>query len=205
MTIVGKSSVKESEGAGSPSDGTGGVSDETCDDETIILRSMNGHHDAFRELLERYDPRIRYYVRRLVHDYDLADDVMQEVWIIIYRKISALRSAKAFATWAYRIARHRAIKEIKRKDLLVFTENLDDLAAQVPDCDHFQPEIDAEMLTEALTSLKPAFREVLTLRYLEDLSCSEISAIVGISEGTVKSRLYYARLEMQVLLRRMSE
>ena len=171
---------------------------EPDDTDALILRSVSGDEVAFRELVRQFDPRLRYYVRKLVRDHDGADDIMQEVWIAIYRKLGGLKSPKAFTVWAYRIARNFSLKELRRQTRHATVEFIDDESHEAPaERADDDGEERIEVLNKALEMLKPAFREILTLRYLEEMSYEDISRVTGLSDGTVKSRLHYARQALQ--------
>ena len=77
-------------------------------DRLLILRCQAGDPDAFHEIVDRFGPRLRYYLRKLLSRAEDADDVLQEVWFDLYRAIPRLNDPGAFSAWVYRIARDRA-------------------------------------------------------------------------------------------------
>src|SRR5215207_5478286 len=80
----------------------------------LVLRCQTGDEDAYRELVGRFGPRLRYYLRKLVGQVDRADDLAQEVWIDVLRQLPRLKDSSAFTTWIYRIAHGKAMLEGRR-------------------------------------------------------------------------------------------
>jgi RNA polymerase sigma-70 factor (ECF subfamily) len=129
------------------------------------------------------------------------EDVAQEVWLEVWRSISRLNSAGAFATWLYTIARRRAMRHVSRRtrcDEQWETEQL----AEIPDenVDNGFKADDARRLHAALDGLPPVQREAIVMRFLEDMSYEDIARVVGCSVGTVRSRLFYAKANLRNVL-----
>jgi RNA polymerase sigma-70 factor, ECF subfamily len=167
----------------------------------LVLRCQAGDETAFAELVERYDPRLRYYLRRLAGDG--ADDAVQEVWIDVWRGVARLNDAAAFAAWLYRIARDRAFRTLRRTrpPPLPLTEA--DLADDGPD-EEFRAE-DAARIHAALGGLAPEHREVLVLRFLEDMTYDDVARVLGCPVGTVRSRLHYAKRALRRALEKEAD
>ncbi len=165
-------------------------------DQILILRCQLGDEQAFERLVTQYAGRLKYYVRRLVGagdgviDATKADDILQDVWLAVWRQLPKLRSTTAFRVWLYRIARNTALQLVRKR---VVEVPLDDRlpAPETPE-ESFGPE-DAAAIHTALERLTEAHREVLALRFLEELPYEEIAEIVDCSIGTVRSRIYYAK------------
>lgn len=166
----------------------------------LVVRCQTGDEEAFARLLDRFGPRTLRYLQRLVGDE--AEDVHQEVWLDVYRRIGQLATPAAFVTWLFTVARHRAVDFLRRRRRM--HELLDDVAAERivhgdVATNEGSAELDgldragAEELPAAIAALPPLHREVLLLRYQEELSYMEIAAVVGCSVGTVRSRLHHAR------------
>ena len=158
----------------------------------LIRRCQRGERAAFEELFQRFQPRLRYYVRRLDTVGDREDDTLQDIWVKVVRKIGSLKDPEAFVAWLYAIARHETYGKARMKDPLV--ELTDEHLEQFTEQDEpvFTDE-DATRIHEALGKLKAHHREILTLSFLEDFSHQQIAEILGVSPGTVKSRIYYAK------------
>jgi RNA polymerase sigma-70 factor, ECF subfamily len=165
-----------------------------------VVMAQQGEPDAFRWLVDRYEQRLLYFIRRIVDDGDRALDVLQEVWMTVFRRIAVLRTPEAFRVWLYRIARDKAIDHMRgdrrRKDSV--GESIDDANVEASDNSEWIERIEqAELIHRLLDSLTPAHREIVTLRFLEQMALDDIAAVVGCSIGTVKSRLHYALRRLQ--------
>lgn len=154
----------------------------------LVLLAQTGDRAALDELLQSIQEGLHRYLRRLTGDPSLADDVLQEVFVKIYRKLVWLADPELFRPWAYRIASreaHRALgRERRWRDQVRDNDVLDEVAAsQEP-----PPATDVERLVDRAS---PASRAVLILHYLDDLPLDEVAVILEIPLGTVKSRLAY--------------
>jgi RNA polymerase sigma-70 factor, ECF subfamily len=164
----------------------------------LVLRCQTGDEDAYRELVARFGPRLSYFLRKLVTPADRADDLVQEVWLDVLRQLPRLKDAGAFTTWLYRIARGKAMLDMRRNCRVPTTSPDVDQLAEREEIS-FSPE-DAARIHIALDQLEPAQREVLVLRFLEELSYDEIAVIVDCPVGTVRSRIHYAKATLARLL-----
>jgi RNA polymerase sigma-70 factor (ECF subfamily) len=162
-------------------------------EHTLVLRAQLGDEAAFRELLILHAPRLLAFVRRMMSGApDLAEDLAQEIWVAIFRGLPTLLDVTKFRPWAFRIARDRIYREFRRRKLPVDSmhdvdvENLADIID--PD-----PAIDPEELQNCLAAVSPEHREVLVLRFFEELDYEEIARVTGSTLGTVRSRIHYAK------------
>ena len=163
----------------------------------LVLRCQTGDADAYRELVGRFGPRLRYFLRKLVGRIDRADDLAQEVWLDVLRQLPRLKDAGAFTTWMYRIGHGKAMLEGRRNGRAPTTTPDVDWVAEKDD-DTFSAE-DAAQIHAGLDRLEPAQREVLVLRFLEEMSYDEIGQIVDCPLGTVRSRIHYAKAALRRL------
>jgi RNA polymerase sigma-70 factor (ECF subfamily) len=161
----------------------------------IVLRAKAGDRAAFEVLLAGIQGPLFRYLRHLLTDVDLAQDVLQETLMQVYRKITWLREPTLLLPWAYRIASREAFRRLRVRRRLAET-TLDDAAAEGVEPSHADDAI-LDALPRFLESISPASRSVLTLHYIEELSLSEIAAILGLSQGTVKSRLAYGLVQLR--------
>jgi RNA polymerase sigma-70 factor (ECF subfamily) len=169
-------------------------------ERVLILRCQAGDEIAFAELVERYGPRLRYFVRRML-DAGEADDVLQEIWLDVFRGLGRLQDAAAFHAWLYRLARDRVLRQLRRKRP-PHQPLLDADVAEMTD-DDFTAE-DAGRIHAALAELPPEQREVLVLRFLEEMSYEDIARVIDAPVGTVRSRLHYAKQALRRILERGS-
>lgn len=156
----------------------------------LVLRAQAGDERAFAQLFKTFRGRTLAYLRGLVEED--AEDVLQEVWLAIYRGLGSLAEPGAFRTWIYRVTRHRAIDQLRRRKrtsgLFVDEELAQDVA------DPRTEEQGSELWTDDFLRDLPALqREVVLLRYRDDLNYAEIASIVGCPVGTVRSRLFLAK------------
>src|SRR5438874_10178918 len=102
----------------------------------LVLRCQAGDEAAFAELVERYQPRLRYYLRKMLRDLQGAEDALQDVWLDVFRAVPRLADAGAFRAWLYRIARDRALRELRKRRLpyqsLEAVEPVDERADEAP-------------------------------------------------------------------------
>jgi len=142
----------------------------------------------------RYHQRLRYYLQKML-DAQRVDDALQELWLDVFRSIGKLTEPRAFAAWIYRLARDRAYRDLRRTK----TSAVELLDVADPADDAFSAE-DAEEIHQSLGQLNPEHREVLLLRFIQDMSYDEIAAVVGCEVGTVRSRLHYAKQKLRELI-----
>jgi RNA polymerase sigma-70 factor (ECF subfamily) len=164
----------------------------------LVLRCQARDEAAFEELVARYTPRLRYYLRRMLGRVQPAEDALQEVWLDTFRGLPGLIEPGAFAAWIYRLARDRAFRELRRRRNHLPLEEAD-VVAEAPAEDDFSKE-DVERIHHALDDLLPEHREVLVLRFIEDMTYEQIAGIVGCQLGTVRSRLHYAKRALRLIL-----
>lgn len=157
----------------------------------LVLRCQTGDEAAFEELVSRYHRRLRYYLRKMLGDAHKAEDALQDVWFDVFRKAPRLKDPDAFRAWLYRIARDRAYR-LLRRERRMFVSLDGNVVAENGAGREFSAE-DAEQIHVALDRLGPEHREILVLRFLEEMSYHEIARIVGCPVGTVRSRIHYAK------------
>jgi RNA polymerase sigma-70 factor (ECF subfamily) len=160
-------------------------------EQLLVLRCQAGGEEAFEELVARYHPRLRYYLCRILPRADQADDVLQEVWLAVFRALPRLADPSALAAWLYRIARDKASVQWRAwppERLL----DVSDLVEEPSRDNEFRQE-DAMEIYTSLELLTLEQREILVLRFLEDMTYEQIAKVTGCPIGTVRSRLYYAK------------
>lgn len=164
----------------------------------LVVRCQAGDEDAFGRLLAEFGPRTLRYLRGLVGDE--AEDVHQEVWLSVYRSLASLADPRAFRTWLFSTTRRRAIDHLRRhrrEDAL-----LEEIAGFMSDRhaggeDDAPDDLDDDAFDQAIAYLPAAQRDVLLLRFRDDLTYAEIALIVGCPVGTVKTRLHHARRKLR--------
>lgn len=160
-------------------------------ERVLVLRAQVGDRAAFHELVTLYQERLSYYVHRLPHESHQSGDILQQIWLEVFRKIGKLRSPSAFRVWLYRIAHDRVVTHIRRK--VAYSDACEQLAADASETEHWNDLDlleDAELVHFALNKLSVIHREIMTLRFLEEMDVKDIAHVMECSEGTAKSRLH---------------
>ena len=173
-------------------------------DWELVQKCQAGEVGAFQELVSRYHQKIYVVIVGLLRNREDALEVAQETFFRAYRKIKSFQGGSSFYTWLYRIAINMAIDSQRRqkRNPLDFRETMDGLfeeqneVARDPFSDVHDREL-REKLVSAINDLTPEHKAVIILRTVEGLSYKDIGEILGCSEGTVMSRLHYARKKLQ--------
>lgn len=156
-----------------------------------VLQAQSGSREALNELFRSVQEPLFRYLVSVVNERQLAEDILQEVFIRVYRKLRWLREPEAFRAWCYQIATREAFRFLKRerpwKEQVRDESVLNVLPASEP---VYSREL-IERLPELIRDLSPASRAVIVLYYLHEMSLSETAAVLDIPVGTVKSRLAY--------------
>ena len=174
---------------------------EHLHERVLVLRAQLGDRAAFHELVEVYQERMAYYIQRMVHDWHQSRDLLQQVWLDVFRKLGKLQSPEAFQVWLYRIAHDRVVSFIRRQR--VESDARERLAVDIVETDQWN-DLDllenAELVHVALDRFSVTHREIMTLRFLEGMDVLEIARVMQCSEGTAKSRLHYAKNAMRRII-----
>jgi RNA polymerase sigma-70 factor, ECF subfamily len=171
--------------------------------EALLRRCHAGDGEALEELVRRWERKIFYYVRRLTADEADAWDVMQQTWVRVIRGIGSVRDSQKLVPWIYRVARNTALSH--RQSLLARERWVDREAAveELAKAQERKTNWSAEDVHRGLETLSVHHRDALTLFFLDDLSIEEMAEVMGVSNGTVKSRLHYGKKALKETLERM--
>src|SRR5229473_1736186 len=182
------------------------------DEMVLVERARQGDLGAYDELIRRYQERIYATIYHMTANHEDANDLAQETFIKAYQALKSFKGDSSFFTWVYRIAVNKTINFLKQRknkthmslnDLDFNAEHDPDLVALVSDK---TPRRDVnlielqEKLNAAMLKLSPAHRLVVTLHDVQGLSHEEIGKIMDCNIGTVRSRLFYARQQLQAHL-----
>jgi RNA polymerase sigma-70 factor, ECF subfamily len=176
-------------------------------DWELVQKCQAGDIASFQALVSRYHQKVYMVIVGLMRNPDDAMEVAQETFFRAYRKITSFQGQSSFYTWLYRIAVNISIDYQRRqkRSPLEFRESMDEVLEQHNEVakDPFSDVHDRELrekLVSAINDLSPEHKAVFVLRTLEGLSYKDIGEILGCSEGTVMSRLHYARKKLQYKL-----
>lgn len=171
-------------------------------DDALIAAIAKGDKSAMQVLFARHSTRIYRFIARRTGNAALAEDVVSEVFLDVWRRASRFEGRSTVATWLLAIARHKALNAMRHATELP----LDDATALSVADTADDPEAIAHkknrcaIVQKCLAQLSPSHREILDLIYYHQRPVTEVARIVGVPEGTVKTRMFYARKHMAQLL-----
>jgi len=163
-------------------------------DEALIARVAAGDKLAMHALFARHRLRVFHFVLRLVRDRALAEDVVSEVFLDVWRQAGRFEGRCKAETWLLTIARFKAISAMRRRPHETLAEDAADIAdpGEAPDAS-IERKDRGDALRQCLARLSPAHREIIDLVYYHERSIDEVAQIVGIPASTVKTRMFHAR------------
>ncbi len=176
---------------------------QATSDEVLIGRIASGDRLAMQVLFARHHLRVYRFVVRLVRDESVAEDLISDVFLDVWRQADRFEGRSAVSTWLLAIARFKALSALRRKP----DENLDDEAAEAIEDTSDDPEAalakkdKGAVIRKCLAGLSAEHREIIDLVYYHEKSVEEVAVIVGIPEATVKTRMFYARKKLGELLK----
>lgn len=174
-------------------------------DESILEKAKDGDKQAFRSIFNFYEQKVFSTAYFIMKDRQHAEDVVQEVFLKVYLKVHKLENNKVFEIWLYKITVN-ACSSFFRKLNKFSTTSIDEniMSEEFPISEKFSLPDNIlirkefqEKVMEVVYALPVKHRTVITLYYYNNMSIKEISSIVGCSEGTVKSRLFYGKKELK--------
>jgi len=200
------------EGESARSSQASGAKPDPAEELALVRQAKEGDLQAYDQLIRRYQERIYATVYHMTSNHEDANDLAQEAFIKAFQALRSFKGGSSFYTWIYRIAVNKTINFLKQRrhkghmslnELDFNAENDPDLVALVSDK---TPQRDAglnelkEKLNEAMQRLSEPHRLVVTLHDVQGLAHDEIAEIMDCNIGTVRSRLFYARQQLQGFL-----
>lgn len=176
---------------------------QAASDDILIARIARGDRLAMQVLYGRHHVRVFRFGLRFVRDKQVAEDLISEVFLDVWRQAAKFEGRSAVSTWLLAITRFKALSALRRRK----DGELDDEAANAIEDVSDDPEVavqkkdTGEALRKCLTALSPDHREIVDLVYYHEKSVEEVAKIVGVPENTVKTRLFYARKKLAELLK----
>ena len=181
-------------------------------DEKIILRYQEGDINAYNELVKRYKDRLLNFVLRYFNNVEQAEDVVQDTLIKLYTHASYYKNVAKFSTWIFTIAKNNALTELRKnkrkKTDSLWTEDgqIIDINSKEESLDSkVQNEIAIDQLNKFLDEIPENFRMAVVLRDFQELSYEEISKILEIPIGTIKSRINRGRIQLAEKMKHFKE
>jgi RNA polymerase sigma-70 factor, ECF subfamily len=172
-------------------------------DEALIERIAAGDKLAMRVLFARHHVRVYRFVLRLVRDQTQAEDLIGEVFFEVWRQAASFKARAAVSTWLLAIARFKAFSLLRRRG----EEELDEEIARAVEDTADDPEVAfqkkerIEILRRCWSKLSPEHRDIIDLVYYQEKAIAEVADIIGVPENTVKTRMFYARKRLAILLK----
>jgi RNA polymerase sigma-70 factor, ECF subfamily len=166
------------------------------EDLKLVKAILNGNIDSFNILVNKYEMMILKFIYNMLRDKEASEDICQEVFITVYNKLYTYNSSYKFSNWILQIARNKSIDYI-RKYKRVYEANLEDVKEQATN--EMSPEQVAEfnetkaLVLRFINELNDVDKQILTLRYTDDLTFLDIAEVLDMSESAVKRRYYKAR------------
>ena len=183
-------------------------------DEQLMSLFQEGDENAYIELVNRYKDKLINFIFNYLGDLESSEDVVQETMIKLYQKKHYYKEIAKFSTWLYTIAKNLANTELRkrkqRKTTLLSQFSKDDKTYELPSNDpepgqEIQTDIVNKIIKDAVDQLSEKFKIVIVLRDIQGLSYEDISEIINVPIGTVKSRINRARLQLQVDLKHLKK
>ncbi|MGH8092543.1 MAG: sigma-70 family RNA polymerase sigma factor [Chthoniobacterales bacterium] len=181
----------------------------TDEDQPLVARAQAGDAAAFDELVVKYSPRLYGLIYNMTSNHEDTNDMLQDVFAKAYRAIKGFRGKSSFYTWINTIAVNMTLNFLKKRGRR-YHLSLDDVDASIQHDKEFieltstsSPVREADLaelqrrLNEAMMKLSDEHRAVVTMFHIQGMPHAEISKILGVSEGTVRSRLFYANRQLQ--------
>ena len=180
-----------------------------CTDTILLKKIADGDRNAFTELYKSYQPRlIKFCCRMLKNDVALAADMADEALIEVWKSAGSFSGLSLPSTWIHSIARYRMIGYLRKNKEILQDDDFEQLNLEdtdlLPDEEIMVSERD-QKIVEDIGKLSKKHKEVIELVYFRELSINEISEMLGISENTVKTRMFYARKHLKSLLESKGE
>lgn len=176
------------------------------DDVKLIHHILAGDDAAFERLIEKYRKQIHAHAWRRTGDFHIAEDITQETFLQVYQKLGTLEDLTQFSRWLYAIVNNLCIAWYRKNS--IHTESFEETDPEEIEIDAYSRYVAAEhvkttdivqrdLVQKLLTKLKESDRQVVTLHYFNEMTYSEISSYLGVSESTIKSRLHRARRRLK--------
>jgi RNA polymerase sigma-70 factor, ECF subfamily len=180
--------------------------DADRDDRDMVSRCRQGDVEAFEDLYRRYHQRLFNVAYRMTGSAADADELLQEIFLQVYRRIETFRGESALSTWLYRVAVNCCLDHLRSKlgrqqQVTGFIDDLDQVEPTAPGSWRPDSVLDRMELERAIAKLPPSYRAAFILHDVEGLEHHEVGDMLGIAVGTSKSLVHKARMRLRLILR----
>jgi RNA polymerase sigma-70 factor, ECF subfamily len=175
---------------------------EASSDETLVQRIAAGDRLAMQTLFARHRVGVYRWLLRLVNDEALAEDLLSDVFLDVWRQAASFEARASVSTWLVAIARYKALSARRRRTDAALDDRIASTAADPADGPErvLEKKNTTTLMRACLAELSPEHREVMDLVYYHDKPVKEVARIIGIPEPTVKTRMFYARKKLAELV-----
>ena len=166
----------------------------STEDNILIsqLADPNTRRDAFATVVRQYSERLYWHIRRIVITHDDADDVLQNTFMKAWAALDDFHGTSQISTWLYRIAVNESLDHLRRNKNKISADADISVANKLTADDYFDGDSAAALLQEAISTLPEVQRTVFSLRYYDEMKYSDMSSVLGTSEGALKASYHIA-------------
>jgi len=169
---------------------------DSVEDKRLIEEFLKGNEIAFKKLVDKYSKKIYWHARGMLNNHFDADEITQEVIIVLYKKLNTFNFESNLYTWIYRITSTRTLNFIRKKKVKEFfsisDKKFDSLESENDIQNNFEKKDEIERIEKALQKIPTKQREVFVMKNFEEMTYKEISEITGKSIGGLKANYYHA-------------
>jgi RNA polymerase sigma-70 factor (ECF subfamily) len=164
-------------------------------DESLVQRIASGDRLAMRALFARHQVRLYRFLARLVRDETLAEDLVSDVFLDVWRQAASFEARSSVSTWLVAMGRYKALSVLRRRRDVELDDKMASTLVDPADNPEtaMQKKNTSEVLRQCVAGLSPAHGQIIDLVYYHEKSVSEVAEILAIPEATVKTRMFYAR------------
>ena len=179
------------------------IAAQATSDEMLLQSIAGGNRNAMHILYSRHNVRIYRFILRIVRDATMAEDLVSQVFLDVWRTAGQFEGRSQVSTWLLSIARFKALTSLRQRKFEDIDQ--DDVREIADDADTPEASLDrsttSQILRACVAKLSPAHREIINLVYYHEKSVEEVGEIIGIPQSTVKTRMFYARKQLAGLLK----
>jgi RNA polymerase sigma-70 factor (ECF subfamily) len=169
----------------------------------LLNKIVSGDEEAFKQLYERISDGLFFFLVRLLHNRDLAEDIQVETFTEVWRCAKDFKGKSQVKTWIFGIARNLALNELRKKKKQISTDDFSYPADSNPSNSKLIDKDKHVMIRNGLSKISAKHQEILDLVFFHEMNYREVSEVLNISINTVKTRVFYAKEALSKVLKRM--